>query len=112
MDLSENVASAEMGIYCDNSSAIVIGGIFLPIIVIGQNSLDSSITDIAFVIFLLLLLNYRDKRFFMHTVFQGQRRRGSQRGPAPPIDMLGPPINMLTLLKTAVFVLNFKLWPP
>ena len=26
--------------------------------------------------------------------------------------MLGLPINQLTLLKTVVFVLNFKLWPP
>ena len=24
----------------------------------------------------------------------------------------GPPFNKLTLLKTAAFVLNFKLWPP
>ena len=40
----------EMGIYRDNLSAIVIGDNFLPIIVIAQNSLDLSITDIAFVI--------------------------------------------------------------
>ena len=58
----------EMGIYRDNSSAIVIGDNFLPIIVIAQNSLDLSITDIAFAI-LLLPINYRNKRFFMHTVF-------------------------------------------
>ena len=34
------------------------------------------------------------------------------RGSGLPIDMLGPPIKKLTLLKTAAFVLNFKLWPP
>ena len=38
----------EMGIYRDNLSAIVIDD-FLPIIVIAQNCLDLSITDIAFV---------------------------------------------------------------
>ena len=36
-------------------------------------------------------------------VWQGQ-------GPAPLIDMLGPPINKLTLLKTTVYELNFKLF--
>ena len=41
---------AEMGIYRDNLSAIVIGDDFLPIIVIAQDSLDLSITDIALVI--------------------------------------------------------------
>ena len=45
-----------------------------------------------------------------------------EAGPAPrggcrgvwifPIDMLAPPINKLTLLKAATFVLNFKLAPP
>ena len=40
---------AEMGIYRDNLSAIVIGDNFLSIIVIAQNSLDLSITVIAFV---------------------------------------------------------------
>ena len=39
----------------------------------------------------------------------GPAPRGGQ---APPIHMLGPPINKLTLLKTAAFALNFKLWPP
>ena len=35
------------------------------------------------------------------------------RGPAPPQSTcLTPPINKLLLLKTAAFVLNFKLWPP
>ena len=38
-----------MGIYRDNLSAIIIGDNFLPIIVIAQNNLDLSITDIAFV---------------------------------------------------------------
>ena len=41
------------------------------------------------------------------TLKQGLRdsRAGARGGP-------GPPINKLTLLKTAAFVLNFKLWPP
>ena len=39
-----------------------------------------------------------------------QRRRQGGRG--SPIDMLGPPINKVALLKTAAFVLYFKLWPP
>ena len=38
-----------MGIDRDNLSAIVISDNFLPIIVIAQDSLDLSITDIAFV---------------------------------------------------------------
>ena len=41
---------SEMGIYRDNLLAIVIGYNFTPIIVITQNSLDLSITNIAFVI--------------------------------------------------------------
>ena len=41
------------GIYRDNLSAIVIDD-FLPIIVIAQNSLDLSITDIAFVIYFVI----------------------------------------------------------
>ena len=45
---------AEMGIYRDNSSAIVIGDNLLPIIVIAQNSLDLSITDIAFSIYFVI----------------------------------------------------------
>ena len=48
------VLSAEMGIHRDNLSAIVIGDNFLPIIVIAQNSLDLSITDIAFVIYFVI----------------------------------------------------------
>ena len=43
---------------------------------------------------------------------QGWRQRRTRGGLAPPIDMLSPPINKLSLLKTAAFVLNFKLWPP
>ena len=43
-----------MGVYRDNSSAIVIGDNFLPIIVIAQNSLDLSITDIDFVIYFVI----------------------------------------------------------
>ena len=41
---------SEMGIYRDNLSAIVIGDNFLSIIVIAKNSLDLSITVIAFAI--------------------------------------------------------------
>ena len=43
-----------MGIYRDNLSAIVIGDNLLPIIVIAQNNFDSSITDIAFVIYFVI----------------------------------------------------------
>ena len=43
-----------MGIYCNNLSAIVIGDNLLPIVVIAQNSFDLSITDIAFVIYLVI----------------------------------------------------------
>ena len=45
---------SEMGIYRDNLSAIVIGDNFLSIIVIAQNSLDLSITVIAFVIYFII----------------------------------------------------------
>ena len=45
---------AEMDIYRDNLSAIVIGDHFSPIIVIAQNSLDLSITNIAFVIYFVI----------------------------------------------------------
>ena len=43
-----------MGTYRDNSSAMVIGDNFLPIIVIAENSFDLSITDIAFVIYYVI----------------------------------------------------------
>ena len=43
-----------MGIYRDNLSAILIGDNFLSIIVIVQNSLDLSITVIAFVIYFVI----------------------------------------------------------
>ena len=46
--------AAEMGIYRDNLSAIVIGDNFLSIIVIAQNSFDLSITVIAFVILFVI----------------------------------------------------------
>ena len=42
----------------------------------------------------------------------GPALRGGQGGLVPPINMLDPPINKLSLLKTAAFVLNFKFWPP
>ena len=42
----------------------------LPIIVIAQNSFDLSLTDNAFVDISLSPMNYRDKRFFMHTVIK------------------------------------------
>ena len=44
----------EMGIYRDNLSAIVIGDNFSSIILIAQNSLDLSITVIAFVIYFVI----------------------------------------------------------
>ena len=40
-----------MGIYHDNLSVTIISDNFLPIIVIAQNSLDLSFTDIPFVIY-------------------------------------------------------------
>ena len=43
-----------MGIYRDNLSAIVIGDNLLSIIVFAQNSLDLSITVIAFVIYFVI----------------------------------------------------------
>ena len=46
--------NAEISIYRDNLSAMVIGDNFLPIIVIAQNNFDLSITDIAFVIYLVI----------------------------------------------------------
>ena len=57
-----------MGIYRDNLSAIVISDNLLPIIVIAQNSFDLSILLLQYIS--LLRINYRDKRFFMHTVFK------------------------------------------
>ena len=41
-------------------------------------------------------------------------RASAKGGPGSPVDMLAPPppINKLPLLKTAAFVLNFKLFPP
>ena len=49
-----------MSIYRDDLS---------PIIVIAQNSFDLSITD---VIYFVIAVNYRDKVFFLHTVFKLQ----------------------------------------
>ena len=49
-----DLSYAEMGIYPDNSSAIVIDDNFLPIVVITQNSFDLSITYIAFVIYFVI----------------------------------------------------------
>ena len=43
-----------MGIYKDNLSAVVIGDNLLPINVIDQHSFDLSITDIAFVIYVVI----------------------------------------------------------
>ena len=42
---------------------------------------------------------------------QGQRQGGA-RGTCPPNRLAWPPINKSFLLKTAAFVLIFKLWPP
>ena len=65
---NESTLCSEMGIYRDNLSAIVIGDNLLPNIVIAQNSLDLSITDIAFVKYLVI----SDKQFFMLAVFKLQ----------------------------------------
>ena len=43
-----------MGIYRDNLSALIIDDNFFSIIVIAQNSLDLSITIIAFVIYFVI----------------------------------------------------------
>ena len=45
----------EMGIYRDNLSAIVINDNLLPIIVIAQTIFGLSITDIAFVIYFVIV---------------------------------------------------------
>ena len=42
----------------------------------------------------------------------GPAPRGGQGAFPSPIDMLGPPINKLSLLKTAAFVLNSNFGPP
>ena len=63
---------AEMGIYRDNLSAIVMAITFyrlslsLKIILIYRLPLS------LLLYFLLLPINYRDKRFFMHAVFKLQ----------------------------------------
>ena len=51
---SERTLQTEMGIYRDNLSVIINGDNFLSIIVIAQNSLDLSITVIAFVIYFVI----------------------------------------------------------
>ena len=56
-----------MGIYGNNLSTIVIGNNLLPIVVIAQNSFDLLTTHFAFVIYFVIPINYRDKRFFTHT---------------------------------------------
>ena len=40
------------------------------------------------------------------------RRKGGPGGPRLQSTCLAPPINKLSLLKTAVFVLNLKFWSP
>ena len=49
---------------------------------------------------------------YLHCTCGTAGAKGEPGGPGPPTDMLGPyppfPINKLTLLKTADFVLNFK----
>ena len=50
INTSEKVLLAEMGIYRDNLSAIVIGDNLLPIIVIAQNSFSLLISDITLAI--------------------------------------------------------------
>ena len=59
--------------------------------------------DIAYIL--------NKKRF--QNVELGPAPRGAKgKSVAPSIDMLGPPINKLTLFKKAAILLNFKLWPP
>ena len=53
-----------MGIYRDNLSAIVIGDNFLSIIVIAQNSLDLSVTVIAFAIYFVIADKLSRKTIF------------------------------------------------
>ena len=60
---------AEMGIYRDNLSAIVIGDNLLPLIVIAKNSLNLSITDIAFIIYFVIADKLlRQTIFYAHSV--------------------------------------------
>ena len=59
-----------MGTYRDNLSAIFIGDNLSPIFVIDQNSFNSSITDIALVKYFVITNEFRDKQFFMYTVFK------------------------------------------
>ena len=47
-------------------------------------------------------------RFFLA---QGRRQWYARGAWLPQLTCLAPPINKLILLKTAAFVLNFKLWP-
>ena len=44
-----------MAIYRDNLSAIVIGDNLVPIFVIAEKSFDLSITDIAFIIYFVIV---------------------------------------------------------
>ena len=53
-----------MGIYRDNLLAIVIGDNFLPLIVIAQKSFNVSITDIVFVIYLVIADKLSRKTIF------------------------------------------------
>ena len=68
----------------------------------------------------LLLLNFRLLKTRLYKMLLRHKFKVMVTGPAlrgglaPSINMLAfpPPINKLSLLKTAAFVLNFKIWPP
>ena len=70
----------------------------------GQGTLPSSINT--------LLQTYYDALGLNGPKLKLYRRACAKGGPGPPVDILGLPINKLTLLKTAVSVLNFKFWLP
>ena len=47
-----------------------------------------------------------------HLVVDRAHAKKGAGGPGPPLDMFPLLINKLSLLKTAGFVLNFKVWSP
>ena len=89
-----------MGIYRDNLSKTVIGDNLLAIIIITQISSDLSITNIHFVIYLLSLINYRDKRFSMHAVFKLLQVGALAHGKNTRC-----PLNLVAIFKKPLFVL-------
>ena len=63
---------AEMGIYRDNLSAIVMAITFYRLLLSLKIILIYRLPLSLLLYFLLLPINYRDKRFFMHAVFKLQ----------------------------------------